>query len=196
VNTPRTYAKVARAAAEEATRTALLDAAERAFFDDDWDRLSLEAIARSAGVTKQTLLRHYGSKDGLLERAFARAFDHVRGQRLRAPADDIEGALDNLLDHYEELGGRALRIGAMSGGGLVAEMGRAARQLHYDWVEHAFGGWLAAVSGQQRRRLHAALIVACDVQTWSILANDLGFPRAEVRATLLLTIRRLLGEDT
>ena len=77
----------------------------------------------------------------------------------------------------------------------VADIGPAARQFHYDWVEHAFGGWLGRLRGRERRRVRAALIVACDVHAWSILAHDLGLPRAEVRATLVLTIRRLLEED-
>jgi AcrR family transcriptional regulator len=143
-------------------------------------------------VTKQTLLRHFGSRDGLFDAAYRRGFERVRAQRLEAPRDDAEGAVDNLLDHYEEQGRRALRVGAMAGG-LADEIGRAARQLHYDWVEHAFGSWLARA--RQPERLRAALIAACDVQTWSILANDLGLDREEVRATLLLTIRKLLEED-
>jgi len=32
------------------------------------------------------------------------------------------------------------------------------------------------------------------VQSWWILAHDLGLSRAEVRATLILCIRRLLGD--
>ncbi|MDX6722451.1 MAG: hypothetical protein QOD73_855, partial [Solirubrobacteraceae bacterium] len=100
--------KVARAEAEERTRTALLDAAERLFFERGWEGTSLGAVATDAGVTKQTLLRHFGSKDGLLEHAFARAYDQVRDQRWDVPGDDVEHAVDNLLDHYEAVGDRAL----------------------------------------------------------------------------------------
>jgi AcrR family transcriptional regulator len=190
--TTRTYTKVARAAAEEQTRTALLDAAEVAFFDEGGAH-SLEAIAAAAGVTKQTLLRHFGSREGLFHESHRRAFERVREQRLRAPRNDVEGAIDNLLDHYEAVGDRALRIGTMTTTELPADIGRVARQLHYEWVEHAFGAWLGAA--EHRSRLRAALIAACDVQTWSIFAHDLGFERAEVRQTLLLIIRRLLEED-
>jgi AcrR family transcriptional regulator len=101
--------KVARAETEERTRTALLDAAERLFFERGWEGTSLGAVATDAGVTKQTLLRHFGSKDGLLEHAFARAYDEVRDQRWDVPGDDVEHAVDNLLDHYEAAGDRALK---------------------------------------------------------------------------------------
>lgn len=186
---------MARAEREERTRTALLDAAEAAFFSRPWDQISLQDVADAAGVTKQTLLRHFGSKEGLLEQGLARAFDRVRAQRMSAPAGDIEGAVDNLLDHYEEWGERALRMGAMDGRAPTRALRIAARQVHYDWVEHAFGPWLARARGRERERLHGALIVLCDVQSWGILARDRGLPRAEVRATLVLAIKRLLRED-
>jgi AcrR family transcriptional regulator len=192
----RTYTKSARAVGEERTRTALLDAAQEAFFSSSWDQVSLETIAGRAGVTKQTLLRHFGSKDGLLEQGFLRGFERVRAQRMAAPAGDVEGAVDNLLDHYAEYGEQGLKIAAMNGGGLIAEIGSGARQLHYDWVEHAFGDWLGAATGKQRGRLHGALVALCDVHTWAILARDLGLERTEVRATLVLAIRRLLEEPT
>ena len=55
---PRSYTKVARAEGEERTREALLEAADEAFLSGPWAQVSLDTIARDAGVTKQTLLRH------------------------------------------------------------------------------------------------------------------------------------------
>ena len=191
----REYVKVARAEAEEQTRVALLDAADEAFLSGPWEQASLDAIARAAGVTKQTLLRHFGSKDRLLERVLARAIDEVAKQRLSVPSNDIAGAVDNLLEHYEVLGGRAMRSSNLDLDGSLAELARRARQLHYDWVELAFGAWLRAARPSERRRLRSALIAVCDVQAWWILTHDLELSRAEVRATLILTINRLLGED-
>jgi AcrR family transcriptional regulator len=191
----RGYTKVARAEAEERTRTALLDAADEAFLSRPWEQASLEAIAGAAGVTKQTLLRHFGSKDGLLETTLRRAFAEVEEQRLGAPANDIAGAVENLLDHYETRGGRAMRSSNLSVEGPLAALGRRARKFHYEWVDQVFSGWLTAASPTQRERLRAALIAVCDVQSWWILSHDLGLPRAEVRETLVLAINRLLGED-
>jgi AcrR family transcriptional regulator len=189
----RPYRQVARAEAQRQTREALLDAAEREFFDGHWERASLESMAASAGVTKQTLLRHFGSKDGLFEQAVARGYTQVSAQRLSAPRDDVAGAVDNLLDHYEPWGERSLRIGAAGGGtGLLAAVSREARQFHYDWVEHAFGVWLDCLHGRTHRR--AALIALCDVHTWWLLSHDLGLRRAEVRATLIDAIEALLEE--
>lgn len=191
----RAYVKVARAEAEERTREALLDAADDAFFGDGWEQASLESIAQRAGVTKPTLLRHFGSKDGLLAAAYTRGYEHVRDQRMASPTDSIEGAIDNLLDHYCEFGDRGLKLAALNGGMAREEWGARGRQLHYEWVEHAFGAWLRRAPARRRARLRGALISLCDVQTWAILARDLGMPRAEVRATLILAIRQLLKGD-
>jgi AcrR family transcriptional regulator len=191
----RGYVKVARAEAEEQTREALLDAADDAFFSGPWEQASLDSVARAAGVTKPTLLRHFGSKQGLLERMLQRAFDEVEQQRLAVPTGDIAGAVENLLEHYEVRGGRAMRSSNLELSGPLVDIARRARQFHYDWVELAFGAWLRTARNGQRARLRAALIAICDVQTWWILSHDLGLSRAEVKATLILAIRRLLGED-
>ena len=191
----RAYRQEARAQASERTRQALLDAAEREFFSGRWEQASLESIAALAHVTKQTLLRHFGSREGLLEQAVLRSASTVRDERWAAPSGDIAGAIDNLIDHYERWGERALRIGAVDGRGeLGIKLAQGARELHYEWVEHAFGPWLAGVRGKARTRRRAALIALCDVHTWWLLSHDLGLPRREVRATLIATITQLTQE--
>lgn len=192
---PRPYTKVARAEAEARTRAALIDAAQRLFFERGQQGTSLDAVAAEAGVTKQTLLRHFRSKDGLMEQAFATAFDDVRDQRWEVPGDDVACAVDNLLDHYEAVGDRALKIDAMAGAEAVAVWVRRARELHYDWVDHAFGAFLRDLRGRDRARRRAALIALCDVHTWSTLSQHLGLGRAEVRATLILAIQGVIKED-
>lgn len=189
----RSYTQSARAAASAATRDRLCDAAGEAFLAGDWSAVTLEALARAAGTTKQTLLRHFGSKDGLLAAAHERGYARVRDQRLSAPAGDVGAAIENLLDHYEEAGEAGMRIGALSRGGSFEDLGRRARALHYEWVDHVFAPWLV---GAGRTQLRAALIAVCDVQVWWILSHDLGLPRPAVRDTLALTIRRLLREET
>jgi AcrR family transcriptional regulator len=191
----RSYTKVVRAEAEERTRAALLDAADEAFLSGPWGQASLDTIARDAGVTKQTLLRHFGSKDGLLEQTLGRAMAEVGEQRFSSPRDDITGAVENLLEHYEAVGGRAMRSSNMEVEGPLADLGLRARQFHYQWIEHAFGSWLERAAPVDRARLRAALIAMCDVQAWWILSHDLELPRREVRAILILIITRLLGED-
>jgi AcrR family transcriptional regulator len=191
----RPYKQVARARAQERNRDALIDAALNEFYEGRWQKVSLEALAARAGVTKQTLLRHFGSKDGLLLQALLRGAEQVLDQRWSAPTDDIAGAVANLVDHYEAWGERALRIGAWQGGpAFLAKLSQTARQLHYEWVEYAFGAWLDRCEGEARARRRAALIALCDVHTWWLLSGDLALPRPELCATLTEAIGRVLAD--
>lgn len=191
----RPYKQVARAQAQERTREALLDCATDEFFKGNWLKTSLKSLSARAGVTKQTLLRHFGSKDGLLMQAMMRGAAQVRDQRWRAPVGDISGAVDNLLEHYDEWGERSMRIGAWQRGPAVLVMfSQVARQVHYDWVEYAFAPWLEPLRGDARERRRAALIMLCDLQSWWILSHDLELARSEVHAILVDLIGRVLSE--
>ncbi len=192
----RPYKQKARARARERTRDALAQAAAEEFYEGRWQHTSLEALSARAGTTKQTLLRHFGSKDGLLLQALARAGAQVLDQRWSAPRGDIEAAVENLLDHYETWGERSLRIGAwQSGPPALAKLSQLARQVHYEWVEHVFEPWLAGLDEPARTRRRGALIALCDVQTWWLLAHDLGFERAQLCATLTEAIAGVVGEQ-
>ena len=191
----RRYTKVARARSEERTRAELLDAAERAYFSGSWEKTTLEDIAAEAGTTKQTLLRHFGSKDGLVKAGSERAFARISEQRMAAPTNDIAGAIDNLLDHYYEVGEQALVMSAATEG-TMRDLAENGKKFHREWVDHAFGAWLSPVRVAERKRLRGALIATCDVQFWAILSRDLGYSRPQVRATLITAIERLLLEET
>lgn len=193
----RPYKKVARARAQEQTRDALLEAAIDEFYGGHFPQTSLEAISAKAGVSKQTLLRHFGSKEGLLMQALVRAGSQVLDQRWSTPVGDIPGTVENLIDHYEAWGKRSLRIGAWEdeGPAVLARLSRMARQVHYDWVEHAFNGWLEPLDAVARAHRRAALIAICDVHTWWLFSNDLKLDRAEVQAILIEMIERILAEE-
>jgi AcrR family transcriptional regulator len=190
----RPYKKVAREQSQQRTREALLEAAIEEFYSDRWSTTSLETLATRAGVTKQTLLRHFGSKEGLLIQALVRGAAQVLDERWSTPVGDVDGALENLLQHYEVWGRRARQIGAWQDApSVLAKLSRAGRQMHYQWVEFAFGPQLEGLDEAAFSRRRAELIVICDVQTWWILAHDLELPRAEVKATLAGMIDRAVG---
>jgi AcrR family transcriptional regulator len=192
----RPYKKVAREEAQQRTRDALIDAANDAFFSDHWPKASLDALSAKAGVTKQTLLRHFGSKDELLVQALVRGATQVRDQRWSTPTDDIPGAVENLLEHYDAWGERSIRISAWQTNRpqALALLSRAARHIHHEWVDHAFAAWLDGLPNDARTERRAALIAVCDVQTWWTLSHNLELPRAQVRTILTDLIERLLSD--
>ncbi len=81
-----------------ATKTGILDAAERLFADRGIAATSLRAVTSAAGVNLAAVHYHFGSKDGLVQAVFSRRLEAVNGERLR------------LLDACEEAGGGAPTI--------------------------------------------------------------------------------------
>lgn len=192
---PRPYKQGARAQARQRTREALIAVALDEFYAGRWQQVSLEAVASSAKVTKQTLLRHFGSKEELLLQALLQGVQQVLDERWSVPQGDLGGIVENLLAHYEVWGERARNIGDwQSGPAALADISQAGRQLHYDWVDYAFGPQLEALRGRARKRCRATLIALCDVQFWWVLAHDLELPRAEVGAILTKLIESTLEE--
>jgi AcrR family transcriptional regulator len=61
-------------------RDRLLDAAERVVVESGATHLTLDAVAKSAGVSKGGLLYHFPSKEALLEGMLARHFENVEAE--------------------------------------------------------------------------------------------------------------------
>jgi AcrR family transcriptional regulator len=187
----RPYRQVARARAQQRTRDALLDAANEEFSKDGVSRASLEQVAAKAGVTKQTALRHFGSKDGLIEAAFRRLSEGVRRERGEAPVGDVPGAVRNLIDHYERYGDLMVRLlGEGHWFYLVRKATDHGRQVHREWVLRTFEPQLASLRGRERERRTAQLVAVCDVYVWKLLRRDM---KLDVRQSELAVIELIEG---
>jgi len=181
----RAYRMSARAKSAASTHARILEVAIRQFGDRFYDEVSLAEVAREAGVTVQTVLRRFGSKEGLTEAATALGVERVRTERWSPPPGDLDAAVRGLLAHYEAWGDRSLRFLAQEQ--RVAAMRRVAdsgRALHREWVDHAFAPWLARKRGAARARLRARLIAVTDVYVWKIVRRDLGLDPQAVEVTL------------
>jgi AcrR family transcriptional regulator len=191
----RPYQMRARAEAAAETGRRILEAVIELHTERFFDQVSLEDIAERAGVTVQTVIRRFGSKGRLIEAATEMANRKVVHQRDQAPVGDIEGAVKNLVDHYEEWGDGVLRLLAQEervpAFRSVTDAGRA---LHYQWVERTFAPLLAERTGKARRRLLAELIAICDVYFWKLLRRDLGLSREQTELAMRETILALKGE--
>lgn len=193
----RGYVMVERAAAAQRTLAAVEEATLSLIPDRSWDEITLEEVARRAGVSVRTVLRRFGSKAGL-GRAVA---EHARRQvQAGRPADapgDVPAAIRELVAHYEEWGPRALwvlREGRRSP--IIAAAAADGSRLHEDWVARAFAPQLQSITGgdASRRRAHAGLSAATDVHTWQLLRERSGLSVRETEAVLAAMCSGLLTE--
>jgi AcrR family transcriptional regulator len=191
----RPYRMRARAEAAAEMGRRILEATIELHTERFFDQVSLEDIAERSGVSVQTVIRRFGSKARLIEAAAEEGNRQVVPQRGQAPAGDIEGAVKNLMDHYEEWGDTALRLLAQEERvPAFRSLTDAGRAFHYQWVERVFAPFLAKRTGEVHQRLLAELIAVCDVYFWKLLRRDLGLSREQTELAIRETILALQGE--
>lgn len=193
VTANRTYRMGARAESARETASRIVDAAIEVFWEAPTGQVSLVAVAERAGVTKQTVLRHFGSKAGLMEAAAARATEQVRDAREAAEPGDVAGAVAGLVTHYERDGDGVLRLLAEEmRDPSVAVHAQKGREHHAAWCERMFPAALEGLGGAARERRLAQLVAVTDVYVWKLLRRDRGLSRKDTE----LAIRGLLEPIT
>jgi AcrR family transcriptional regulator len=181
----RSYRMTVRARSVEETRRRILDAAVAAFWAVPTTDISLDDVAGVAGVSVQTVLRHFGTKQRLFEAAVERESGRISRQRDTAVPGDLAAAVRVLVDHYEDVGDGVLRVLAEEhhNPGLVriADLGR---RSHREWCRRVFAGALAPLDGEDRERRLAQLVAVCDVYTWRLIRRDAGLTRQQTETAL------------
>lgn len=175
VETTRRYTMTSRARSVQATRDRIVEACISLHGERPVANISLEDIAARAGVSVQTVLRHFGSRAGLVEASFERAQQAVAAER-RTPVGDVAAAVRTIVDHYEQRGDQVLlMLGQERQEELMRRVTEHGRALHRAWVAEVFGPSLAGLDG--RLEMTDLLVVATDVYTWKLLRRDRGLSR-------------------
>lgn len=179
----------ARAEATAATRAKILDAAEAVFDEHPIDDFTLAAVAERAGVTVQTILRHFGSREGTLVATLMHAGLKMRDNREVTPAGDAKAAIGILVAHYDKFGDRILRLLAESERHpTLRAMTEFGRVFHREWCEQIFAGGLVGLRGAKRQRRVAQFVAVTDIYIWKLLRRDRGLSAQQTK----LAMRELL----
>lgn len=172
----RSYRQSARAAATVATGERILNAFLNRLKRQWFDEITLDAVAREAGVTTQTVLRRFGGKEQLLYAAAEHLSKEVHARRSVA-SGDVRRAIDMLAADYEAIGDLVWRLLAQeqrySALKNVAALGRS---KHREWVSEVFDPWLRNLPSRARAARLDALVVATDLYVWKLVRRDLGRP--------------------
>jgi AcrR family transcriptional regulator len=188
----RSYEMRARKQATAATRTAIVQAAIGSVVAERSLGITLGSVADRAGVTVKTVLRHFGSREELIDAVYLQILQEVMAERT-VTSRDPERALTVLIEHYERRGDMVL--------GLLAEedddprarrMCNTGRTLHRKWVDEVFDAGLP-VEPSERARIIDALVVVTDVYCWKLLRRDRGLTVEDVRDRMLLLSEAVLS---
>lgn len=179
----------ARAAAQQETIEHILRAGSALLWEKLSPEITLADVAERAGVSVQTILRHFGTREHLLAAAedFLRA--EIRAER-DAPAGNISAAVRVIFDHYELRGDAVLRMLAQEyWNEHIRAINDSGRAMHREWVRAVFAPQLAAIAESERPACVDLLVVATDAYTWKLLRRDRGLTRVEAEAR----VRRLIA---
>src|SRR3954449_7371177 len=171
MKTTRPYRMSARAEATQATRERILDTALSQFLERWYDEVTIASVAKAAGVLPQTIVNHFGTKEGLLDAAVL----HHEPERHREACDDpVEGVV---LD-YESGGDATIRFIALEERvpALKPFLARG-RAGHRAWIERAFADRLPAGPPAARERAVALHVAALDISPWKLFRRDMGISR-------------------
>lgn len=185
------YVMTARAAAAQATADRIIEAALKRFSSAAYDEVRLEDIAADAGVTVQTVLRRFNSKEGLA-RACQQAYEEraVEAARDRAVPGSVDEIAASVVQQYEDTGDLLLHLLRQEAAVPVfAELLTLGRKAHLHWCSEMFAQFLEGRSRLERERLLAQVVAVCDVYTWFLLRRQQGLSRRQT----VLAITELLN---
>jgi AcrR family transcriptional regulator len=189
----RRYQMAARADATAATRSSIAEAWLALSHELDYDEIMLDVVAARAGVTVQTVIRHFGSKEELFISVAREVAAEEAARRAESPIGDVAKAVQAVVGHYERIGDIVLRLlGQENRFAAIREMTDEGRRIHYEWAERAFAPFLADLKGAGRHRRRAQLVVLTDVYTWKLLRRDLGLSTRQTQAAMAEMVNALL----
>jgi len=190
----RPYLQKARAQSAEATAQRIIDAFLARLMSQWFDEITLDLIAADAGVTVQTVVRRFGSKEGLLSNAVKIMGAQINAQRA-TPSGDITALVDHLLEDYEKTGDPIIRLLALEPRHApLKEVLDFGRSEHRQWVSDAFAEQLDKLDATTRKCAIDALVIDTDVYTWKLLRRDMARSRTEAAAMIKVLIQGTLSE--
>lgn len=190
MTTTRKYTMGARATATERTRARVLQSVIELAQEKMALELTLDDVATRAGTSVQTVLRHFGSRDSLLDAAIAAGAEEVVEER-RATPGDLEQGLHVIVDHYELRGDFMVRMLGQDSDERIRSFTEPGKLLHRRWVEDLFEPQLSA--RPDREELIDLLVVATDLYCWKLLRRDRGLDRATTQARMTALVRSILA---
>jgi AcrR family transcriptional regulator len=186
---------VARALAVQDNEQQIVDAL-RALLRERWfDEITLDDIAAAAGTTRQTVIRRFGSKAGVLSAMAAKLDTTIRAQRWQAPAATVSDVIAVLIEDYEETGDLIIRT--LSQEERIPEFAAfltTGRAGHREWVEDMFAAWLDKLGPNTRADRLAQLLAITDVWVWHLLRRAQKHSADETRRLMVELVERLLCE--
>jgi AcrR family transcriptional regulator len=191
---PRAYQQKVRASQTTANGERMVEAAVALLQSTPRVReVTLEAVAARADVTVRTILRRFGSRDGLLEAAFHRMARNIGANRPLPGTGDVDAAAESLTAQYEQFGDFVLKMLEQEHDlPVLGELVAYGRSRHRAWLEQVFAPQLASLDAGERKQRVTELYAATDVYLWKLFRHDFGLARKQTAETFRNLITAVL----
>lgn len=194
VKKSRTYHMSARAGAVEETRERILQAAYALLLIEQYDDVTLERVAERAGVSKQTLIRQFGSKDQLAYAVVDWQRPQEEAARMVEPGE-VAAAVANIVERYERMGDANVRVLELEHRvPAIRYLLEQGRDSHRGWIERVFAPYLPNPGGAPYERRVMAFYAATEVMTWKLLRRDFALGPRQTQAVMLELVSGLVAK--
>ena len=181
----RPYLMTTRAEQVAQTREAIIGAAVSLAGEVTLSRITLQSIAERAGVSVQTVLRQFGTRDALFDAAIEHVLPEVLAERPTDP-DDIPASIDALIAHYELRGDSTLLLlGQESWDPIAKRATDVGKAGHRTWVTATWRHALGAAPEAERETITDLLALATDLYAWKLWRRDRRLTRRETTDRML-----------
>ena len=167
----------ARADAVEASRERDRPGRAGRFIAEPYNAVTIASVAKDAGVSHQTVLNHFTSKEGLFTAATERFGADVMSCAGSARVMTPPAAVALAVEQYEATGDGNVRLAMLDDRiPAVKEALDFGRASHQGWLAEVFADRAAGRRGE-RGHVLSQLHAATDVYTWKLLRRDFGLGR-------------------
>lgn len=169
------------------TRDRLLDAAARLLLRDP-SKLTLDAVAEEAGVSKGGLLYHFGSKAQLLDAVVDR-WEASFQERIERSAEDTPGGWTRAYAEITAAEGEDDPHTREIDSGILAVLALQPERL--EAVQARYEGWQERIAADGIDVVDATIVRLAADGLWFCELLGLGPPRGELREQVLERLRAL-----
>jgi AcrR family transcriptional regulator len=193
LKTTRKYEMGVRTKAAEMTSKEIIRVVGELWIKYSIHEITLQMIAQNAGVTVMTILRKFGSKEGLFEAAIKTDTAGIQDVRNKSQAGNVNQAISILMKEYEYAGPAVIRTLAIENDlPVAAKILKKGRELHREWCQRIFAQYLPASNDKEYGITLGAFYAATDVYKWKLLRIDLGYSKEETEKIFIKTIRGII----
>ena len=158
--------------------------------------ITLDKVSERSGVTVRTILRKFGSKEGLLKACIENDGNRFIRGRMQVTPGDLHGILDALLEEYERMGDALIRTLTVEYHfPSTHELLQKARSIHREWCALVFAPYLPSPASDQYETVLSAFIAGTEFYLWKLLRRDLGKSPEQCREIFMYTLESLTRNE-